>query len=122
MTRILIIDDSSFQRRILSSLLEGMDYTILVATNGNEGLDAALRERPDLIITDLLMPDLDGLAFLKKAKEAGLSMPIIILTSDIQTATRNRCVTLGAAGVMHKPVKKEELTQMVRQALDTGMS
>ena len=120
MVRILIIDDSSFQRRILSSLLEEMGHTILVAANGNEGLDAALRESPDLIITDLLMPELDGLAFLKKAKDAGLCMPIIIVTSDIQTATRDRCLALGAARVLHKPVKKEGLAETVRQALDTG--
>jgi two-component system, chemotaxis family, chemotaxis protein CheY len=120
MARVLIIDDSSFQRRILSSLLEGLGHTVLTAVNGREGLYTAVREKPDLIITDLLMPDLDGFAFLREAKTAGVTMPVLILTSDIQTATKNKCLALGAAGVMNKPVKKESLSRMVQQVLCTG--
>jgi twitching motility two-component system response regulator PilH len=120
MARVLIIDDSSFQRRILSSLLDGLGHTVLTAVNGREGLYTAVREKPDLIITDLLMPDLDGFAFLREAKTAGVTMPVLILTSDIQTATKNKCLALGAAGVMNKPVKKESLSRMVQQVLCTG--
>jgi twitching motility two-component system response regulator PilH len=120
MARVLIIDDSSFQRRILSSLLEGLGHTVLTAVNGREGLYTAVREKPDLIITDLLMPDLDGFAFLREAKTAGVTIPVLILTSDIQTATKNKCLALGAAGVMNKPVKKENLSRMVQQVLCTG--
>jgi twitching motility two-component system response regulator PilH len=120
MARVLIIDDSSFQRRILSSLLEGSGHTILSAVNGREGLYTAVRQKPDLIITDLLMPDLDGFAFLREAKTAGVTIPVLILTSDIQTATKNKCLALGAAGVMNKPVKKESLSEMVQQVLCTG--
>ena len=120
MARILIIDDSSFQRRIISSLLEGSGHSILAATNGREGLDTAVRENPDLIITDLLMPDLDGFAFLREVKTAGIVTPVLILTSDIQTSTKDRCLALGAAGVMNKPVKKESLSEKVKQVLCTG--
>jgi len=120
MARVLIIDDSSFQRRILSSLLEGSGHTILTAVNGREGLYTAVQEKPDLIITDLLMPDLDGFAFLREAKTAGVTIPVLILTSDIQTATKNKCLALGATGVMNKPVKKESLSEMVQQVLCTG--
>jgi twitching motility two-component system response regulator PilH len=120
MARVLIIDDSSFQRRILSSLLEGLGHTVLTGVNGREGLYTAVREKPDLIITDLLMPDLDGFAFLREAKTAGVTIPVLILTSDIQTATKNKCLALGAAGVMNKPVKTESLSGMVQQVLCTG--
>lgn len=120
MARILIIDDSTFQRRILSSLLEETGHSVLEATNGREGLDTALREKPDLIITDLLMPELDGFSFLREAKKAGLATPFLILTSDIQTATRDRCLALGASGVLNKPVKKDSLSKMVNLMLTTG--
>ncbi len=93
---------------------------VLTAVNGREGLYTAVREKPDLIITDLLMPDLDGFAFLREAKTAGVTIPVLILTSDIQTATKNKCLALGAAGVMNKPVKKENLSRMVEQVLCTG--
>jgi two-component system OmpR family response regulator len=120
MARVLVIDDSSFQRKILSSLLKELGHTILTSVNGREGLYTAVREKPDLIITDLLMPDLDGFTFLREAKTAGVAIPVLILTSDIQTATKNKCFALGAAGVMNKPVKKENLAEMIRQVLGTG--
>ena len=118
--RILVIDDSSFQRKILTTLFEGSGHEILFATNGREGFIAAESNHPDLIITDLLMPDTDGFAFLRKTASAGIRSPILILTSDIQTATRDRCLALGAAGVMNKPAKKEDLTATVNRVLGTG--
>lgn len=120
MARILIVDDSSFQRKILSSLFEGTGHEVIFATNGREGLVATAKEDPDLIITDLLMPDMDGFAFLGATASAGVRVPILILTSDIQTATRDRCLALGAAGVMNKPVKREDLVATVKKALVRG--
>lgn len=120
MARILVVDDSSFQRKILSSLLEGTGHEVLFATNGSEGLDAIAKEKPDLIITDLLMPDMDGFAFLKETSAAGIAAPILILTSDIQTATRDRCIAMGAAGVMNKPVKRGDLVATVKKTLAAG--
>ena len=117
MARILIIDDSTFQRKIVASILTGAQHEVITATNGREGLAAAKTQHPGLIITDLLMPDMDGFLFLQEAKAAGISTPVLILTSDIQTATKDRCIALGAAGVMNKPVKKESLNEKVRQTL-----
>lgn len=117
MARILIIDDSTFQRKIVASILTAAQHEVITATNGREGLAAAKTQHPGLIITDLLMPDMDGFLFLQEAKAAGISTPVLILTSDIQTATKDRCIELGAAGVMNKPVKKESLNEMVRQTL-----
>ncbi len=120
MARILIIDDSTFQRKIIASILAADLHEIVTATNGREGLHTAKSEHPDLIITDLLMPDTDGFSFLQEIKDEGIDIPVLILTSDIQTATRNRCLALGAAGVMNKPVKKDGLTGTVRQMLGAG--
>jgi len=117
MARILIIDDSTFQRKIVASILTGAQHEVITATNGREGLAAAKTQHPGLIITDLLMPDMDGFLFLQEAKAAGIVTPVLILTSDIQTATKDRCIALGAAGVMNKPVKKESLNEKVRQTL-----
>ncbi|MFA5237488.1 MAG: response regulator [Methanoregula sp.] len=122
MARILIIDDSTFQRKIISSILTADRHEVISATNGRDGLDAAQREHPDAIVTDLLMPDMDGFSFLQAVKTAGIGIPVLILTSDIQTATRDRCIALGAAGVMNKPVKKENLLEKVRQVLGAGKS
>lgn len=119
MARILIIDDSTFQRKIVASILTADQHEVIAAANGREGLEAAKTQQPDLVITDLLMPDMDGFLFLKEAKAAGIGTPVLILTSDIQTATRDRCMALGAAAVMNKPVNRECLIGTVRQMLGT---
>lgn len=117
MVCILIIDDSAFQRKIISSVLNGENHTVITATNGHEGLKKAVQEKPDLIITDLLMPEMDGGTFLSEVKKAGLSIPVIILTSDVQKVTRDRCLALGAFSVLNKPVNREALLELIRTAL-----
>ncbi|NMB80062.1 MAG: response regulator [Methanomicrobiales archaeon] len=113
MKKILIIDDSSFQRKIISSILQEAGYTLVVTDNGRDGFAAIEKERPDLVITDLLMPEFDGFYFLEQAKAHGIPVPVLILTSDIQDTTRAKCLSLGAARVINKPVKKEVLLAAV---------
>jgi len=117
MVCILIIDDSAFQRKIIASVLTGENHTVITATNGHEGLRKAVQEKPELIITDLLMPEMDGCTFLSEVKKAGLSIPVIILTSDVQKVTRDRCLALGAFSVLNKPVNRDALLELIHTAL-----
>ena len=117
MPKILIIDDSSFQRKIVSTLLRESGFEPITAENGKEGIAVAQRERPGLVMTDLLMPEFDGFYFLEQARDLRLGIPIIILSSDIQDATRSRCMTLGAADFLYKPVKKEILIPAINKYL-----
>lgn len=114
MPTILTIDDSGFQRKIITSILEKEGYTVISAENGNTGFDLALRESPDLIICDLLMPEMDGFGFLKLVREKNLATPVMILTSDIQKTTRQECLSLGAIDVLNKPVTREMLIPRVK--------
>ncbi|MGB7789455.1 response regulator [Methanoregula sp.] len=117
MTRILVIDDSSFQRRIVTGILEEAGYDLSIAENGRDALSLAQKEAPDLLITDLLMPDFDGFYLLREARSHDLGIPILVLTSDIQDTTREQCLALGASGVVNKPVKKEIILSAVTHAL-----
>jgi CheY-like chemotaxis protein len=117
MTRILIIDDSSFQRRIVTGILNDAGYEVSVADNGRDGIELARRDAPALIITDLLMPEFDGYYLLNEARAQDLGIPVLVLTSDIQDSTREQCFTLGAAGLVNKPVKKEILLAAITRAL-----
>ena len=117
MTRILIIDDSSFQRRIVTGILKEAGYEVSVAENGRDGIELAQQESPALIITDLLMPEYDGYYLLKEARERVLGIPILVSTSDIQDTTGRQCRSLGAAGVLNKPVKKEVLLPAITRIL-----
>jgi two-component system, chemotaxis family, chemotaxis protein CheY len=117
MTRILIIDDSSFQRRIVSGILEGAGYEVSAAENGRAGIELAQKEAPALIITDLLMPDFDGFYVLKESRERNLGIPVLVSSSDVQDSTREQCYSLGAAGLVNKPAKKETLLPVIARIL-----
>jgi len=115
--KILIIDDSGFQRKIISDILKEEGYAVITSVNGMSGYTTALKESPDLIICDLLMPDLDGYEFLKKIRENGVAIPVIVLTSDIQHTTREICLDLGAVDVLNKPVRRTTLIPALQEVL-----
>lgn len=115
--RVLIIDDSAFQRKIISDILEEQGLTVITSAEGNSGYTKAVEESPDLILCDLLMPDLDGYEFLKKIRENHISIPVMVLTSDIQDTTRKICLDLGAVDVLNKPVKKTTLIPALQKVL-----
>lgn len=117
MPKVLIIDDSGFQRKIITSILEAEGNMVLTAENGRTGFDIAVKESPDLIICDLLMPELDGYGLLRLVRDHKLAIPVLILTSDIQNTTRTECLALGALDVLNKPVKKEILVPVIKDAL-----
>ncbi len=118
MTYILIVDDAAFARRMLRKILQLDGYEILEASNGKEGLEMIRNRTPDCVLTDILMPDVDGFAFLEILQTEGIIVPTIIITADIQDTTRERGLELGAVGFLNKPIKESELRQAVRQACD----
>ena len=118
MARILVIDDSSLIRKILSGILKAEGHEVLKAVNGREGLQMAVTHRPDCILLDLLMPEMDGFELLNKFKEQGMTIPVIVSTADIQDTTRKTCLELGAVSLINKPPKKDGLLKAIQNALD----
>lgn len=114
MAKVLIIDDSRFARLRLSTPIKEAGFDVFEAANGIEGLELTRRHRPDCIICDLLMPEMDGYGFLEHIKEEGLSTPVLILTSDIQEKTRNKIMDLGAKDLITKPPKYDEVIETLR--------
>ncbi|MBD1913814.1 MULTISPECIES: response regulator [unclassified Leptolyngbya] len=114
---VLIVDDAAFSRRMLRKYLESEGCSVLEATNGQEALEMVQKHQPDCVLTDLLMPDVDGFQLLKTLREQGWTMPIAIITADIQETSRQRGTELGAARFINKPVKENEVRQTVRQLL-----
>lgn len=112
---ILIVDDAAFSRRMIRKALQADGYDILEATNGREGLEIARTHNPDLILTDLLMPDMNGFELLKTLTELGLNIPTIIITADIQESSRQQGLELGAAGFINKPPSSAELSNTIQQ-------
>ena len=117
MATVLVIDDSSFQRKIIAGILTENGYRVVLSENGKDGIERLDKEQPDLIISDLLMPEYDGYWVLNALKKTGRTIPIIILTSDIQKTTVMRCRELGVFAFLNKPVEKNQLIEAVRKAL-----
>ena len=117
MATVLIVDDSGFQRTFLRKTLQEGGYDVLEATGGGQALEIAAADRPDCILTDLIMPDMRGLTMLETLKRRGSTIPVVVLTADIQERVEAQCLELGAARVLHKPVKPARLTETIAAVL-----
>lgn len=119
MARILVIDDSKLARQTCRQILAEMGHESLEATSGQEGLAAAKRHLPDAIVLDLLMHEMDGREVLKVLRQQNSSTPVIVMTADMQTKTRDECLRLGAIEVINKFVDPDDLKNAVEVALGT---
>jgi CheY-like chemotaxis protein len=114
---VLIVDDAAFSRRMLRKYVEAEGCHVLEATSGQEALELVQQHQPNCILTDLLMPDIDGFQLLQALRDQGCAIPIAIVSADIQDASRQRGADLGAASFINKPAKEAEVRQAIRQLL-----
>ena len=117
MPRILIIDDEPEMVRGLEDNLRFEGYQTLSATNGKDGLDLALREAPDLIILDIMMPQMSGWDVCRALRQKGVDVPVIMLTARGEEVDRVLGLELGADDYVTKPFSLRELLARVRAVL-----
>lgn len=120
-TGILIVDDSPTQAKLLELILSGEEYHVSVAQNGREALDLIAVNRPDLVISDILMPEMDGFELCQRIRQTEeiKSIPIILLTNLSDPAEVLRSLEAGANYFLSKPCDNKALISLVRQALLT---
>ncbi len=111
---ICIVDDSSFQRNQLKKMIESIGHEVYVAKTADEVLLVVQTHSFDCIITDLLMPDKDGKQLTRELKQLKPTLPVIVLTADIQTAVREECLAVGANGFLNKPASPEKISEALR--------
>lgn len=114
--RILLVDDSNFSLDKLERAL-CTHFDIIKARNGAEGLVLLEKNEVDLIITDLLMPQISGLAFLGQVKRHNPSMKTIVCSADVQEATKKKARAIGAAAFLGKPIDPDEVRSVVNLVL-----
>ncbi|TVQ54046.1 MAG: response regulator [Rhodobacteraceae bacterium] len=114
---ILTVDDSRTMRRMLRMTLEESGYRVIEAEDGLLGLKALEAEVPDVIVTDINMPNMDGFGFIDavraQAKFAGV--PILVLTTESDRALKDRARDAGATGWITKPFEQNRLVDVVRK-------
>lgn len=114
--RILIVDDSKFAQKIIARLFSEAfpNYEIITADNGVAGYDRFKRLKPDIIVTDLLMPNMSGQEFIKKVRETDKNVIIFILTADVQQSIKTELLGLNIAAFINKPLNKNKMVEVQR--------
>ncbi|MEN9202028.1 MAG: response regulator transcription factor [Thermostichus sp. DG_1_6_bins_120] len=117
--RLLLIDDDPNLILLVKDYLEFRGYEVISASNGREGLEAMRNFTPDLIICDVMMPEMDGYTFVETIRSNSATdwIPVIFLSARGQTADRVRGLNTGADVYMVKPFEPEELVAQVESAL-----
>jgi two-component system KDP operon response regulator KdpE len=114
---LLVVDDEPSVRRLLRTTLAGHGYRILEAASGQAALDMLARERPDAVLLDLGLPDVDGLEVIRRLRDSGVGVPIIVLSSRNGEAEKVAALDLGADDYVTKPFGMAELVARIRAAL-----
>jgi two-component system, cell cycle response regulator DivK len=122
MTRILYVEDNEDNVYMLKRRLERSGFEVLVASDGEEGVAVALRERPDLILMDLSLPVLDGWEATRRLKssEETRSIPVIALSAHAMPGDREKALDAGCDEYDPKPVKLPNLLAKIRALLPEG--
>jgi twitching motility two-component system response regulator PilH len=118
-TKILVVDDSPTDLRLVSASLQGRGYTILTAADGEEALEKATRELPDLIVLDIILPKKNGFQVCRQLKTSPdtRDIKILMLSSKSQDSDRFWGLKQGADGYLTKPFADDELHTNVEQLL-----
>lgn len=120
--RILLIEDNPQNRYLVTFLLEKRGHVVLSAQTGPEGLAAAARDRPELILLDIQLPGMDGHAVARalKADPVLRAVPIVAVTSYAMVGDREACLAAGAAGYIEKPINPETFVSEIERFLPTA--
>ncbi|MFQ4146408.1 ATP-binding protein [Chlorogloeopsis sp. ULAP02] len=117
--KVLVVDDRWENRSVLNSLLEPIGFDLVEAFNGQEGLDKAVIENPDLIVTDLVMPIMDGFEMLRHLRQLSQfkDTPVIASSASVFEADQFKSVDAGANEFLPKPIEAESLLQLIQRYL-----
>jgi DNA-binding NtrC family response regulator len=118
--RILVVDDEAEARESIRALLEDHGFAVNLATDGRSALRACESDRPDLVLTDLFMPELDGIGLITALREIAPDLPIIAMANRIKPFTVDYvdiATKLGAFGGLYKPLDGVALLRLLERAL-----
>ncbi|NCQ54712.1 response regulator [Candidatus Peregrinibacteria bacterium] len=116
--KILLADDSAFMRKVLMDILTEAGFSdFLEAENGNQALELIEKESPDLVLLDIIMPELEGIGVLSKLKELGNTTKVIVVSAVGQDAMIEEAKNLGAFGYVVKPFEGEKVLETIKSAL-----
>ncbi len=119
MKRVLVVEDNENNMKLITFILEKAGYRTIKAENGQRGIELALKERPDFILLDIQLPDMDGVEVLKEIRKSGINgeIPIIAVTSYAMSGDRDRLLQAGCTGYIEKPIDPENIIAQIRSII-----
>ncbi|WP_238012452.1 response regulator transcription factor [Dactylosporangium sp. AC04546] len=117
MTRLLVVDDEPDIVELLSASLKYHGYDVASATSGRQAMEEARRFRPDMILLDVMMPELDGFEVLRKLRGEGTRVPVLFLTARDATEDKIKGLTLGGDDYVTKPFSLSEILARIQAVL-----
>jgi CheY-like chemotaxis protein len=116
--KILVVEDNQDTRELFVFLLKSLGFEVVAATDGHKGLECARAEAPDLILTDINMPNLNGIDMIRmlRAEAAFRTVPIVAITA-YDTAFHSEATAAGATIALRKPIEFDQLTGKIEQLL-----
>jgi two-component system chemotaxis response regulator CheY len=119
MAKILVVDDSALSRRVSRRILEGAGHAVADVADGMAALERYALDKPDLVLLDVTMAEMDGLEVLRQLRTMDPGAVVVMATADVQTSTRVLAETGGASGFVVKPLTAEAILRAVDGALAT---
>lgn len=117
--KILIVEDDQYTREFYQSLLTDEGYDVSIATNGKEAINIALQQNPDLVLLDIILPDIDGLTVFQNLKAKNFTSPVIFLTNVGDTKSLLQAVEDKAADFLIKSnTQPEQLLKRIKEVLE----
>lgn len=117
MVRILVVDDDKNTRRLLKAVLEAENYTVLTAAGANEALEIMDREYVDLIVLDVMMPNMNGYEFTETLRDGKSTLPILMISAKQLPEDKKKGFLAGTDDYMTKPIDEEEMLLRIRALL-----
>ena len=119
MKRILVVEDNDTNLYLIRFMLKKSGYEVIEARDGASGVESAVKEKPDLVIMDIQLPDINGLEATKRirASKAGSDLPIVALTSYAMTGDREKALAAGCTGYVEKPINPETFMAEIEKYL-----
>src|SRR3981189_2415462 len=112
---VLVADDNDVAQRLCKRVLEKAGYTVLIAVDGLQAVDVAMKLHPSMILMDVAMPGIDGLEAMRRIKAAMPSLPIVIASAHSMASDRERFLAAGADDVLSKPFRLADLIAIVQK-------
>lgn len=118
MATIMVVDDSRIQRMKLAKQIQSLGHSVVEANHGRDGLAKLSEFQIDVILTDIHMPEMDGISMLREVIKSHPKLPVVVISADVQTESIEEAKEVGAKGFLTKPADEVTIASVLSKCLE----